>query len=1306
MKNVLLEQGGIEHEAGSPLSIVQEHLWKLMRGMDGDSAAAAVPVRFAWRISGPLQVELLEQCLAECVERHDMLRAAFLVRDGVPMQIIRPVEKPVLHKSDLRQLSAEEAEARARHSVDEVTDECPLWTCLAQLAEQEFLLTICVHPLVADEQSMQLVMQEVLQGYQARLRGQKQHCPQLNLSYTGCREREERRIAEPQAEADLAYWQQKLGEEPPEQYLPADYPRTSRTVFATNTCHFAIPSSLQQSLYAFVRQEQTSLLPVVLTVLHTLLHRYNGEEETRIAVLLPGRDADPEMANVVGCFASPLVLPHVWQSDPTFRAALHHVQQSLAEGMAHQQFPAARLIDQFGRKSRGGSPPLYRLLLEMVSLQTWKDESGLQVWEVDVGASYRPVELAVRIAESAEGLSCSMTYAATLFKEETIIRMGGHFFTLLAGVLAAPDEKVSTAPLLTTAERTQLLIEWNRAAVSYPRDASIPELFEEQVRLRPDHPALLFGDQVMTYRQLNQRADEIAARLCQLEIADEQLVAVCLDRSPDMIASYLAVLKAGGAYVPIDLTYPPERIAYMLEDSAASLVITTERIAKDLPRLPPACVFLDADCGEAVPHLAAPRSRSRAESLAYVMYTSGSTGKPKGVMIDHRGIVRLVKNIDYASVGPDETYMNLGAVAFDVSAFEIYGALLNGGKLVILSANKPTFAEIARTIQHYGVTSLNVTPDRLNVLLEDYSEALRGLRQVMPGGEALPVWLARKCREKLPNARLINLYGPTENAVNTTSYHVEEIPLHETTIPIGRPIGGDRLYILDRQLQPVPIGVIGDLCMSGDGIARGYLNRPELTNERFLPDPFSETPGQRMYKSGDLARYRADGNVEFIGRADDQVKIRGCRIELGEIETIVGQYPGVRQAVAGVTKAKDGTAALAAYVVMNADASFSEPELRAYVRARLPEYMIPTFFIELAEVPVTPVGKIDRKRLPAPVIGGNQERLVPPRNAMEEKLVRVWEHLLEVRPIGVTDSFFQLGGNSLLAMRMFSQLEKTFGKRLSVSSVFQEDTIEKLARLLASSEEHAELTRSLVPIQPLGTEPPLFCIHGGGGEVLVYGELAKVLGEKQPLYGLRYAGTGEQGVTVEALAQKYLREIREVQPKGPYHLIGFCLGGAIAYEMAQQLLQEGERVGLLTILNYVNPGLPALGLARKIYRSVRLMFRLPRHLRDPFVLQKLRYAVQVLKKTGDDTSFEQANIQELVAAMRQYRPKPYPGRLLLIRAMTQLHPVSRLGWETTETGEIEEHCMAADHGTLLKEPNATLLAKYIQCHVRKEFQPM
>ncbi|RKQ33480.1 non-ribosomal peptide synthetase [Oceanobacillus halophilus] len=1099
-------------------------------------------------------------------------------------------------------------------------------------------------------------------------------------------------------ERDLEYWQSKIGVKPAELTLPFDHPRPSVSSFESEFYNFTIEKDIKENMKDFSKQENVSTSILIMTILKILLHRYCNEEDISIGAHISKK----EQLNI-----NTLVLRTQLQTDMTFRDALKEVTKVVLEAYEHQ-ISFTRLVDEFGEKLNGNNP-FFQVMLNIRNLDFINQEKsahGLEKADIDYSGF---VDLSLEIKEMHNGLKCSFLYDRELFEKETIIRISRHFNRLLEEVLVNPEITISRIPILTNQERNQLLVEWNKPTISYPRNSSINQLFEEQVKLHPDNVALVFGDKEMTYKELNKRANQIANYLRKLNLTNKDLVAICLNRSIDMLASILGVLKAGGAYVPVDLSYPKKRIGYMLNDSGASYVITTESISNKLPNCNSKLICIDKEVETIATQPSEFSQTSDPENLAYVIYTSGSTGKPKGVSISHRGVVRLVKNITYANIEKEDTFINLTPIAFDASAFEIYGSLLNGAKLVILNSNKPTFKEIAKEIEKKKVTILGTTPSKYNVLLEDYTKYLKGLKQVLLGGEILPVRLAQKSLKRLKGCHLINVYGPTENSVNTTSYHVKGEVSESYTIPIGRPISNDRVYILDKYLQPVPIGVIGELYMSGDGIAKGYLNRKELTNERFIPDPFHKSEG-RLYKSGDLVRYRSDGNIEFIGRKDDQVKIRGARIELGEIESIVGLCPGVRQAVAGTYIDRTGNKDLVAYVVMNNGVKFDQQKIRFFIQDKLPQQMVPTFFVELEDVPITPVGKIDRKRLPEPVISVS-EQITLPRNQTEEKLVQLWETLLGVKPIGVKDHYFELGGNSLLAMQLFSEIEKEFNKNLPVSIIFKDDTIEKLAKHITSNESLIDTSSSLVPIQPLGIKPPFFCIHGGGGEVLVYRDLALELGDEQPLYGLKFVNNEVSGesISVEMLADRYIKEIRKIQPTGPYHLLGYCFGGAIAHEMAYKLLEERQKVSLLAILNFANPMRKPVEITNSVKKSnnykviigsnLRQLFNMPLKQRATFLKSKVKNAIQLVRTSPATVKVSNRTI--LREAINLYKPNPYPNNMLLIRANEYKGYEENLGWDTTKNGRIYEYNMQADHEALLKEPNVKLVVKYLGEYLTK-----
>ncbi|WP_174734417.1 non-ribosomal peptide synthetase [Mesobacillus harenae] len=1101
---------------------------------------------------------------------------------------------------------------------------------------------------------------------------------------------EENLLNEDEYIRQLSYWQKKLEGDLPELNLPFDFSKNKNSAFEGQTYSFTIPNSIADRMKAFIQQENVTPYVFFMTIFKILLYRYSGEGDIRV-----GTNVSIEAGQEKKRQDNTLVIRTQLQEDTAFIDLLQQVKTVIQEAFDHQSIPFAKIVSETLLESETKANPFFQVMVDMGNSQ-----------ENAIIGSFSSVELYLNIREQHGELECSLQYDASRFSKETIVRMEGHILNLIKGSIVKPRTKIALLPLLTESEKHKLLVEWNSREAAYPRNSSITELFEEQAELNPNSEALLFEDQAITYKELNTRANQIANYLKDINIKQEQLVAIYLNRSPDLIASYLGILKAGGAYVPIDLSYPGERIAYMLEDSQVSFLITTSELADELPNIDGKIICLDTEAEGINKQLGTCSDSSTAEGLAYVMYTSGSTGKPKGVEMIHRGIVRLVKNNElYADLGPKDVILNRASVAFDVSAFEIYGALLNGGKLVLMNSNKPSFEYIARTIQQNRVTTLRVTPDMLNIFLEDYLDSLGSLRRVYSGGEVLPVWIAQKFLAKLKGCKLINAYGPTENAVNTTSYLVNEISPNATSIPIGRPISNDCIYILDIFLQPVPIGVVGELYISGDGLARGYYNRKDLTEERFPINPFSN--GGKLYKSGDLAKYRSDGNVEFLGRIDDQVKVRGVRIELGEIETIVGQFPGVRQSVTTTIIGRDGSKELVAYVVMNKEAVFNQQELRSFVREKLPEYMVPTFFVELQEVPVTPVGKVDRKKLPYPTLALTSEQVFLPRNPVEARLVSLWESLLKYSPIGIRDSFFELGGNSLLAMRLFSEIEKSFNKRLPVSIIFQEETIENLARLISANNQSEALLSSIVSIQPLGSMTPLFCVHGGGGEVLIYRELAVELGEDQPVYGLRYVNNEIQSLTVESLAEKYIKEIERIQPNGPYKLVGFCFGGPIAYEMAYQFIQKGKEVSLLTIINFEKPGYkPGRSLRNLVENKLRRILNMPMSERLSLLNRKILRTVGASNKSVNPKPAEEADVNfsketseiasNIKKAIYEYKPNPYPGKMVLIRGINYDRFEEKLGWEHTKDGHIYVKRIFAPHHLMLKKPNLERLVKEIK----------
>jgi len=951
--------------------------------------------------------------------------------------------------------------------------------------------------------------------------------------------------------------------------------------------------------------------------------------------------------------------------------------------------------------------------------------------------------------ETVQGLRASLEYNTDLFNAATITRMLGNFQTLLEGIVANPQQRLSDLPLLTAAEQHQLLVEWNNTRTVYPSNTCIHQLFEAQAEQTPNAVAAVFGSEQLTYRELNHRANQLAHHLQGLGVGPETCVGICVERSLDILVGLLGILKAGAAYLPLDPAYPQERLTFMLEDGQVPVLLTQQPQVEKLPSHRAKVVCLDTDW-DAINRESQenPISSVTADNLAYVMYTSGSTGRPKGVSVIHRGVVRLVKGANYANLAAEEVFLQLAPISFDASTLEIWGSLLNGARLVIFPPHTPSLEELGQVIQQYQITTLWLTAGLFHLMVDERLEDLKPLRQLLAGGDVLSVPHVQKFLQKIGDCKLINGYGPTENTTFTCCYPITEPDQLGNSVPIGRPISNTQVYVLDSHLQPVPIGVPGELYIGGDGLARGYLNRPDLTEEKFLQNPFSDEPGTRLYKTNDLARYLPNGNIEFLGRIDNQVKVRGFRIELGEIEAVLAQHPTVKEAVVTVRKDISGNKSLVAYIVSHQEQASTIDELRHFLKQKLPDYMVPGAFVLLEALPLTPNGKVDRRALPAPdqFRKESEETFVAPRNELELQLTQIWEKVLGVHPISVKDNFFDLGGHSMLAARLFAQIEKKLGRNLPLANLFQAPTIEELASIFSQEGDSSEQKKStiklesatnllnqsgspspcssLIAIQPKGSKPPLFCIHVLGRGLKFYRPLAHHLGSEQPLYGLaaqimdkKYAPPNR----VEDLAAHYIKEIRIIQPEGPYFLAGVSFGGSVAFEMAQQLVAQGQKVALLALLDtYTSEALKPMPSSDRLsahwsnFLQLGLIYVLKKA-KDNVLGKIHRFNNKLnhsLKEIGcklylgigrplpnnlQDFTFQQENIQ----ASRNYVPQVYPGRVALFRSRDQMIGVSsygdpQLGWGKLAAGGLECHEVPGTHLGMLQEPHVQVLAKKLR----------
>jgi amino acid adenylation domain-containing protein len=1011
---------------------------------------------------------------------------------------------------------------------------------------------------------------------------------------------------------------------------------------------------------------------------------------------------------------------------------------------AHQDLPFEMLVEKLQPQRDLSRNPLVQVMFSLQNApQSSGNLSGLNIQNmplpIDVRARF---DLEVNYWEVPGGLEGVWCYNTDLFEANTITRLAQHFQTLLQAIVTNPQARISELPLLSPAQRHQLLVEWNNTLVEYPHDKCIHQLFEEQCLSTPDAVAVVFKDEQLTYHELNCRANQLAHYLRSLGVGADELVGICVERSINMIVGLLGILKAGGAYVPLEPEYPQERLSFMLRDAQISVLLTQQSLVHKLPNHTAQVVCLDSDA-QLIEEYSQDNAITHAQStnLAYVIYTSGSTGQPKGVEVVHRGVNRLLFGANYVHLDARQTFLQLAPISFDASTFEIWGALLHGAKCVLFPGTIPTSQNLRQEIDKHGITVLWLTVALFNSIIDDDSQALSGIKQLLIGGEALSVSHVRKALASLPFTQIINGYGPTESTTFTCCYPIpRQIDTKIESIPIGRPISNTQVYILDAYLQPVPIGVPGQLHIGGAGLARGYLNRPELTNEKFIPNPFLQAVGSRLYKTGDKARYLPDGNIEYLGRIDNQVKIRGFRIELGEIEAVLSQHKDVQVACVIVREDSPGEKRLVAYVVPQKQVTLTISELRQFLANKLPGYMMPNAFVILETLPLTPNGKVDRRALKAPSQTNDSDKFIEARNKLELKLVQIWSKILKVDRIGVHDNFFDLGGHSLLASYLMTQIKQQFNKDIRLTTLFQNPTIEQLATIIQKELDYSN-SSCLVAIQPHGTNLPFFCVPGAGGRPFYFYNLGRYLGEEQPFYSFEndlYEKLGSI-TRMEDIASIYIAAMQTVQPQGPYFLGGHSYGGNVAFEMAQQLHKQGQKIALLAIIDssaptykdkqmlidYINwehaRWLAEVSKGLEIYlgKNVSISYEA---LRCLSVEEQLKYVLHYFKLANMlPPNAETTQLANIVQAYKtsclclvDYVPKElYPGKLTVLRANEDLpeDPNSELaseasadfslGWSKFSTEPVDIHFVLGNHVSIMAEPHVQVLAEQLKACIEK-----
>ena len=1047
-----------------PLSFAQQRLWFIDQ-LITQSDAYHVPL--AVRLSGQLNLPALKRALTEIVRRHEVLSTTFSLVDGQPVQVIRPPFEVSLPVRDLSSLSEAERESASARLINEEVQkefdlaEGPLFrTGLLRLGAEDYILLITMHHIISDGWSMSVLIREVATLYEAFCLGLPSTLQELPIQYVDFAVWQREKWQKEELEEQMAYWEQQLSGAPALLELPTDYARAGSGSGRAANISINLSGQLSDGLKELSRQEGATLFMTLLAAFQILLYRYTGQRDIVVGTPVANRNRT-EIEGLLGFFVNTLVLRTNFSNDPSFKELLNRVRQTTLGALAHQDMPFEKLVERLLPERSLNHHPLFQVMFALQNAPApamQLSDLKLSLMKTDVGAA--KFDLTLAIMEGQHGLTGGIEYNQDLFRASTIERMAQHFEQLLQAIVANPGMRLSHLPLLTQAEEQQLLFQWNATRTEYPASNCIQGLFEAQVERTPHQVALVYENSQLTYQELNERANRLAHYLRKSGVGEETLVAICMERSVEIVVGLLAILKAGGAYVPLDPNYPSERLGFMLTDSQASRLITQKRFLGLLPSHQAGVICLDTESAEIASESAGnPPCASIPDNLAYIIYTSGSTGTPKGVAVSHRGVLRLLFGISYTTLSSKATMLQLAPISFDASTFELWGALLHGARCVLFAGRMASAWELAEVVNQHQVSLMWLTSSLFNAVIDEDPQALRGVRELIIGGEALSPSHVSRALKLLPETQLINGYGPTENTTFTCCYRVpRQLEEGLRSIPIGRPLGNTEVYVLDEQLRPVPVGVTGELHIGGAGLARGYLKRPELTAERFIPHPFGADPGARLYKTGDRVRYLEDGNLEFLGRTDRQVKIRGFRVELSEVETVLKQHPSIVEGVVMARNDKAGNGQLAAYIVSSDQSAETLGQLKSYVQERLPEYMVPAQFVQVPSIPLSPNGKVDESALQAmgQSRAGLGQEYVAPRTKVEKELVNIWETVLEVERAGVYDNFFNLGGHSLLAMQLIAMVHEAFHIKLPVRTVFEGPTIAHMARLITQKQHDGE----------------------------------------------------------------------------------------------------------------------------------------------------------------------------------------------------------------------------------------------------------
>ncbi len=1287
-----------------PLSAEQRHVWMHA------AMLPAVPLYnepVTIRRCGAFDHDAFERAFNLVLERHEIWRSAFVNVGDEVQQVVHPGLRVRLPMVDLADLPAAEREAAALRIATEDArlaldpGQAPSFRArLVKIADHDHRLYLTLHHIIFDGVSIySVLMPELTAAYAAFAAGRVPDLPAPALQYGDYALWRARHVASAAVDTQLDYWRRELAGELPVLQLPIDHARPALPTQRGMMARFSLSAALSDAVKALSRNEGATSYMTLLAAFKALLFRYSGQNDIVVGAVTDTRRR-PELAPLMGYFLNSLPLRTRPSADLTFRDYLRQVRNAVLGALGASDVPFDRVVHALRPRREPSRHPLFQVMF-VVEPPIGPSADGWDVSQMDVTERAAKFDLYLELEERPDGTLGRLLYSTELFEAATIERMIGHWITLLEAVTVDPGCTLGCLPLLTATEARRLAVTWNDTRRDYPC-ATIHALFEAQARRTPDATAVVCDSIAWTYAALDRRAEQLAARLGAAGVERDTLVALCVERSFDLIAGLLAILKAGGAYLPLDPGFPSARLALILDDARPAVLLTERRLLDGFPTSDVRVVLCDEPGAGAVPVRGLTTRCVGPDDLAYVLYTSGSTGKPKGVEVPHRAVVNLLTSMQREpGFSAADALLAVTTVSFDIAALELFLPLMTGGCVIL--ADRATAADPARLaalIDASGCTAMQATPATWRGLIETGWSGSERLK-ILCGGEALPRDLADQLLAR--GASVWNLYGPTETTIWSTVHRVER---GDGPVPIGRPLANTLAYVLDPRGHALPIGVAGELHIGGAGVTRGYRTAAALTRSRFAARAVA--PHERLYATGDLARWRADGVLECLGRTDAQVKIRGFRVSPEEVEAALTQHPEIAAAAVRAWPDASGENGLVAYLVARGDAPPEAGALRGFLLQRLPDYMVPTRYVALAALPMTPNAKVDRKALPVPATAERDAdgSFVAPRNAHERRLAEIWAAVLDVPRVGAADNFFDLGGHSLLITKLLRHIETAFDRRLPMATVFQAPTVAQMAAVVRgdvpiSAPGSASLARlpRTIAIQPKGTRPPLLWLSPEPA----FRRLAEAIGPDQPFIGVRLypddvRDLGE-GAPLSAIARAYVQAIRVFQPNGPYYVAGWCIWGIVAFEVAAQLRAAGQDVGQVVLLHSVNP-VQFRRTAKVAALTSKLRYHLGQVLRQRGG-ERWRYALgrgeAVLRDAlprgaGADAPASFAEI--LYNAALHYEPQPYDGAVALFQPDSRPTVMDyRPGWIEVVRGAFTAYDIPATHYTLIEEANVGRLGR-------------